>query len=182
MIWVWIVIGALAALIIVPVVIGLFLPEVYVGQADRRFEWTPEEVWAAIHDAAKNPVSGRQCRGVESAGDSVELPSGPNDRDESSLPNWIEDMGSTKITVTTIESDRPKRVVRHFKDSVVPMTAESIITIEADGGATKVTVENTITIKRGTWHVPIFRFMMTIMNGARRGCSDYLKNLKRPSD
>lgn len=166
MIWVWIAIGILVVLAVIPFAVGPFLKTTYRGHASRIVDRSPEELWTVILDVESHPMSGPQCKSVE-----LEDPS------ETTLPNWIENLGSTKLRVCTVETDPPRRIVRELSDLVVPMRARSVIEIEPAGEGSQVRVENETTIESGTWHVPVFRFIMTISNGARRACEQYLARL-----
>ncbi|MCA8959880.1 MAG: SRPBCC family protein [Planctomycetes bacterium] len=168
MVWLWVLLG-FVVLLLVPFVVGLFLPEGYEGHASARLERSPEEIWEAIHDPERHPMSGRMCKGIHR----------DDGRDASSLPEWTEDLGSTKLTVTTREANRPRRCVREMRDAVVPMSAKCVIEIQPDGRGSRVTYSNATTIRSGTWHVPIFRFIMTISHGVQRNCENWLKGLEK---
>ena len=65
-----------------------------------------------------------------------------------------------------------------MKDLVIPMTARWELTLERAEESTRVLVRNEVTIKRGTWHVPLFRLMMALTGGVKKGCAHYLARLE----
>lgn len=162
MTWLWIVGGLLALVVGVPMVVGRFLPADYHGRAVAVYAAPPSAVWAALVDHRATPVTGRQWKGTEDLA--------PRD----GLPVWVEDMGESKVTVRTVVRDTEERLVRELTDSVVPMTARVELTLEPDGEGTRVTGVNHMEIRDGTWHVPVFRFLMTVTGGADRSLREYL--------
>lgn len=163
--WLWIALGGLAGLVVVVVVVGLCLPEVYRAKGRLDVELPPEAVWELVADFERHPLSATMARGVE------RLP------DEAAGPAWREDIGSSTITVRTVEAVPHERLVRQMTDSVVPMTATWSFAIEPRGAGSRVWIDNETVIRRGTWHVPIFRVIMTVTRGAERGVEAYLKQL-----
>lgn len=167
MLWLWIPLGVLAGLIVVPLVVGQFLPDRYEGQITRLFGAAPEEVWNALVDYQKHPVSGRRAKSIE------RLP------DENGLPVWVEDMGPSQITIRTVEAEPCSRLVREMKDSVVPMTARTEIEISPIDQGSEVRASTVIELTSGTWHVPYFRFTLWLFHGARLGLKDLLSRVEK---
>jgi len=60
-------------------------------------------------------------------------------------------------------------MVREMTDSVVPMTARSEYEIAPRAGGCRVTATHTIQLRDGTWHVPIFRVLLTLFGGTKSG-------------
>lgn len=149
-----------------PYVVGMFASKNFVGRGEATFAAKPESVWAKIDEPGGIPIAGRACQHV------TPLP------DEKGLQCWTEDLGETQLTVRTIVSEPQHRIVRYITDSVVPITMTSEWILEPAGSGTKVTVTTSGTIEDGTWHVPLFRFIMVTMNGANSGPREYLKALK----
>ena len=81
LIWIAWIGGAIVALLLLPVVVGMFLPKEFAARVRVRLKQPPEAVWAALADYRKLPMSGAMCRGVE------ELPQ------EGRQPAWREDIG-----------------------------------------------------------------------------------------
>lgn len=166
---VWLRIGllVLVALALLPFVVGLFLPESYDARIQFTLSRPPEDVWAAISNPEKHPMTGQMMKQV------TRRP------DENGLPVWVEDMGSSQITVKVVEATPPTHQKRQVKDSVVPMTAEWTFHIEKTEGGSRITATNHTVIRSGTWHVPLFRFIMTLTKGAEMGLKDYWSGVAR---
>ena len=61
----WIVLGIVAVLVLVPVIIGMLLPERYHGQTEAFFAQSPEEVWAALQNYESHPMTGKMMKSAE---------------------------------------------------------------------------------------------------------------------
>jgi len=155
-------------LFLLPVLLGMFSPENYEASVEGVIDAPPDEVFRKLEDIEDNPGSGAMARGVDLL---------PEDEWENGLPAWIEDLGSTRVLVRTVESEPDRLLVRSLEDQVVPMSARWTIRLAPEGDGTRITATNETRISRGTWHVPLFRFLMQFMNGARRGLVHYLTRL-----
>ena len=92
---IWFGLGGIVLVVVAAVVIGLLMPERYEGRSRVVYARTAEEVWAALLDYDKHPMTGKMKKSVQAQ------PA------ESGLPVWIEDMGHGElITVKTIEAQR----------------------------------------------------------------------------
>jgi hypothetical protein len=98
---------------------------------------------------------------------------------EDGLPTWTENLGPSSILVRTIEAEPPLRLVRRFADSAVPMSAESVTALTPTPSGTSIESATITTIRLGTWHVPIFRFILTLTRGVQRGLEDYWRNIAK---
>jgi hypothetical protein len=121
-----IVLIAVVVLLLMLLVGGLFvtgsmLDERVESSVTMAFPHDPAVVWSAIQDYETNPVSATMRQ------ETIVIP------DASNAPAWKEDIGSTVITVQTMESDAPNRLVRRFEDSIVPMTADVEYVVDANG-------------------------------------------------
>ena len=155
---VWIGLGGVTLLVVAVVVIGLLMPERYEGHSEVVYARAAEEVWGALIDYDKHPMTGRMMRSVQA------LPP------ENNLPVWIEAMGNGElITVKTVRSDRPRHMVREMISKSLPMTSRWEYTLEPAGDGCKLTIDGETYIRRGTWLVPIFRVMMVLGGGVARG-------------
>lgn len=164
MIVLWI-LAACAALFLVLFVAGQFLPERYDSDLRARYEVDPEALWSAVQDVRKLPHAGRQCREV------LEL------RDESEQVGWTEDLGSSQVVYETLEADRPTRLVRRARDKQIPVTFHVTLTLEADGKGSRVRSRTETNVRNGSWHIPIFRVLLKLADGANRANRDWLKRL-----
>jgi hypothetical protein len=168
MLWLYIilsVVGSFIALFLLASIVGRFLPERYAASVTLLLDKKPDKVWTAINDYQSNPVTGRMRKKTEPL---------PN---SNGLPAWKENIGSSTISVTTEYAEAPNRLKRNLADSVVPMTAEWEIAIEPTTDGSRVRATNVTVIRNGTWHVPIFRVMMTLINGVKLGLKSYARQL-----
>ena len=150
--------GGLALLIVAVVVIGLLMPERYEGHSEVVYAKSAGEVWSALLDYDRHPMTGKMKRSVEAQ------PA------ENNLPVWIEDMGHGElITVKTIEARRPESMVRQMTSKSMPMTSVWKYVLEPAGEGCKLTIDGESTIRGGTWHVPFFRVMMLLGGGVKKG-------------
>ncbi|MHC5024633.1 MAG: SRPBCC family protein [Planctomycetota bacterium] len=163
--WILFIVGGLLALAAVILVVGSLLPATYRGQATMTVPSPPQLVWAELENFEKHPISGRMTRAVQ------RLP------DHEGLACWTEDLGSSIVTVRTLESEPGTRLVRQMSDSVVPMRARSEIRLEPVESGCRVTGEQTIHVRHGTWHVPLFRIILTVSGGAKRAVRDYVRRI-----
>lgn len=162
--------GALAALALIAFVVGGRLPSTYTARGSMRLALEPQALWDALADVEAHPRGAAMTRAVE------RLP------DVDGRPSWAEDLGQTTVTWTAVEWEPPRRMVCEARDSVVPMTARWEFELVPLDGATSLRVASEVVIADGTWHVPLFRVMMNLTNGARRGLTDFLKRVDSSLD
>lgn len=155
---VWTLLGSLAILIAFIVLIGMLLPERYEGRSQVTLAKPPEEVWEALLDYQRHPMTGKMSKGIA------------DESEENGLPIWVEDMGhGERIQVRTIAAEAPNRLVREMASEAVPMTSRWQYELEPIAAGTRLTMDGETTIRRGTWHVPIFRVMMKVNGGVKKG-------------
>ena len=158
MTFIWFGLGGLALLVVAVVVVGLLMPERYAGRSQVVYARTAEEVWGALLDYDRHPMTGKMKKRVEAR------PA------EKSLPVWTEDMGRGElVTVKTLEAERPGHMVREMTSGTVPMTSRWEYTLEPAGEGCRLTIDGETSIRRGTWHVPLFRVMMVLGGGVKKG-------------
>ena len=150
--------GGLVLFVAAVVVIGLLMPERYEGSSQVVYAKTAEDIWDALLDYNKHPMTGKMMKSIQ------EQPA------ENNLPVWIEDMGNKElITVKTVEAERPRHMVRRMTSKAVPMTSRWEYTLEPVGEGCRLTIDGETYIRGGTWHVPIFRVMMVLSGGVKKG-------------
>ena len=158
MIFVWIALIAIGALIVVSNVVGFFLPERYLGRARCAYDRSCDDVWSALHDVEAHPMTGKMKKTTEV------LPG------ENGLPAWAETMaGNERISVKTTHSEEPTKLVREMESAAMPMTSRWEYSLEATDGGCQLTLEGETFIRRGSWIVPMFRFMMVVGGGVKKG-------------
>ena len=154
----WLGLGGIVLLVVAVVVTGLLMPERYEGRSRVVYARTAEDVWDALIDYDRHPMTGKMKKSVEAQ---------PSKKD---LPIWVEDMGHGElITVKTVEAERPRHMVREMTSKAVPMTSRWEYTLEPDGEGCRLTINGETYIRSGTWHVPMFRVMMVLGGGVKKG-------------
>lgn len=114
-----------------------------------------------MQDYESHPMTGKMMKSVEAL---------PKTEWVDDLPAWVEDMGhGERITVKTVEADRPVRLVREMASAVMPMTSRWEYTLAETEGGCELTMHGETHVRRGTWMVPIFRFMMVVGGGVKKG-------------
>ncbi len=152
--FIWFGMGGFALLVVAAVVIGLLMPERYQGRSQVVYAKTVEDVWGALLDYDRHPMTGKMKKSVQAQ------PA------ENSLPVWIEEMGHVeRITVKTVEAESPRQMVREMTSKSMPMTSRWEYTLEPAGEQCKLTINGETYIRSGTWNVPLFRLMMVLGGG-----------------
>ncbi len=148
----------IVALIVLPVIIGFLMPVRYEGRTIVEYDRSVQEVWDALQDVEAHPMTGRMMKSVET------LPS------DEGRPAWKEDMGRGEvITVRTTIFDPPHHVIREMSSASVNMTSRWEYELEPAGQGCRVTLSGVTDIETGTWHTPIFRVMMVVGGGVKKG-------------
>jgi hypothetical protein len=164
MVIVWI-LTACVGLFLLVLLIGTFLPERYDSDLRARFAATPDEVWEAAQDVRRHPHAGKQCRQVTDV------------REDTEQRGWVEDLGSSQIAYETLEAQRPTRLVRRARDKQINVTFHVTLTLEADGEGALVRSRTETNVRKGSWHIPVFRVLLKLSDGANRANRDWLKRL-----
>jgi uncharacterized protein YndB with AHSA1/START domain len=158
--WALIVIVGLIAL---PIVIGFFMPVRYEGETIVELDASVQQVWDALQDVEAHPMTGKMMKSVET------LPP------DEGRPAWKEDMGRGEaITVTTTAFEPPHRVTREMSSGTANMTSRWDYSLERAGEGCRVTLVGVTDIEKGTWHTPIFRVMMVLGGGVKKGLDTQL--------
>jgi hypothetical protein len=165
--WLWISLGIVLLLVLTPFVAGRFMARDFAAAGETVVPRPIDEVWGAMQDSTRFPISARMTRSSE------RLP------DVDGQVAWREDIGSSKINYRVLESSAPTRRVIEGRDAIVPMTMHSTYELTAVEGGTRVRAETQVHLDDGTWHVPVFRFLMTVTGGVQSGLNQYLESLNR---
>lgn len=158
MTFIWLGLGGFVVLVVAVVAVGFLMPERYEGRSHVVYAKSAEYVWAALLDYDRHPMTGKMKKSVQAQ---------PT---ENNLPVWIEDMGHGElVTVKTVDAERPRHMVREMTSKSMPMTSRWEYTLEPAGEQCKLTINGETYIRSGTWHVPIFRVMMALGGGVKKG-------------
>lgn len=161
-----IILGGLAVLLLAVFAVGFMLPERYDATVSVIFTSPPEKVWAAVSDYQAHPMASGQRKSTQ------------KQPDEGGLPVWVEDYGPHQVTVRTVSATAPAHLKRHMTDNVVPMSVDWELRIDPANGGSRVTATSQTTVRRGTWHVPIFRVILK-MGGAEKSIRDYWSSIAK---
>lgn len=168
MIAVWIVLGLLA-LILMIMLVGTLMPERYEGRVQAFLAASPDDVWTALLDYDRHPMTGKMKKSVDPLPTQL-----PIDR----LPEWVEDMGrGERITVRTVETEPGVRVVREMESAAAPMTSRWEYRLAAADGGCRLGIDAETFIRKGSWISPIFRVMMVVGGGVRKGLTNQVDML-----
>jgi len=159
MVWVLIILVLIGAVYCV----GYFLPHRQTGASEKLVMYTPEQVFAAVMDGQNFPIAADMARSVSALDDM----------------RWREDIGSSTLEVETVEADAPGRVVRHYRDLKLPMTAQTEILIAPAKKGSYVAMQTDITLKNEHVFAPVMRLLMVVFNGADKGVEAYLAQLEK---
>ena len=163
MTWPLIILAALVTLIALPIVIGFLMPVRYEGTTTVEYGRSVQRVWDALQDVDAHPMTGKMTKSVET------LPP------DEGRPAWKEDMGRGEvITVRTTAFEPPDHMIREMTSAAVNMTSRWEYALEPAGEGCRVTLSGITDIETGTWHTPIFRVMMVIGGGVKKGLDTQL--------
>ena len=141
------------------------LPKNFSGTRAIRVHASREKVWDHLCDIVKNPLSSSMH--VKTT--------------RLSETEWQEDIGSGEIVVcTTVEEEKPRRMVRKVWAEAVSMKGEWTCTLEESGGDNKTIVRIYVTVETlwGSFMTPLLRFVMTFRKSLlEQGVKDYLDRL-----
>jgi uncharacterized protein YndB with AHSA1/START domain len=144
--WVLLILGCLAALVVLVAIIGSLLPKGHTAVRTIRLKQRPEAVWQAITDYAGAPGWRTEVKKVE------RLP------DQNGHQVWRETTDSA-LTLETLEEAAPRRLVRKIADPSLPFGGTWTYEIApAEGGCTITITEN------GEVYNPLFRVISKMMD------------------
>lgn len=162
-----IILGGLAALVLLVFAVGFMLPERYHAAVSVTLTSPPEKVWAAVSDYETHPMTVALRKSTQ------------KQPDEGGLPVWVEDLGATKVTVRTVSATAPTHLKRTAIDSVVRMNVDCEFRIEpAGGGGSRVTATSQTTVPTGNWRAPLFRVTLK-MTGGEKDLREYWSSIAK---
>lgn len=168
--WIVGILTVVFVLMATPFVIGRFLSRRFGASAFVELKQSREAVWTAINDFEQFPVSGSMRKHT------MRLP------DENDLPSWREDIGSSRIRVTTLESHAPSRLVRRFQDESIDMSVRYEYELEPTAEGTRLSCSAEGMIDDRSWQGAMMRFMIHVIGGFRIGQRQYLRGIAKHFD
>lgn len=158
MTFVWLGILLVFLVLLLPLVVGLRLPERFEGETTHSFNASMNDVWCALMDYRKHPMTGKTMKSIEALAP------------ENGLPCWTEDMGHSEIiTVKTVSMEEPRSMVREMTSASVDMDSTWRYRLEAKGEGCNVFLEGVTHIRGKSWMVGMFRIMMRLGGGVKKG-------------
>ena len=163
MLWVVVAVGAVVAVIGGVALGGTLLPKRHVVTRSARFRQGQEQLWLAITDHAEEPSWRSDLKRIE------RLP------DRERRPVWREfGRRHQAMTLETVESYAPQRLVRRIVDDGLPFGGRWIYEIAAETNGSKLTIT-----EDGEVYNPIFRFMSRFLMNRHGTIDTYLQALGR---
>ncbi len=158
--WVLIVLGALVALVLVVVVIGLLRPKSHVATHAVVLDAPPERVWAVITDFPRQVEWVPDISKVEPAGE------------RNGQPQWRETFSGFAATTVVTAFDTNRRLVKEILPTG-PFYGSWTWELVPEGTGTRLTIT-----ERGTVDNPFFRGMM-IFHDNTKSAREYAEALDR---
>lgn len=164
----WLALGFVLSLFLVPYVFGMTLPDDFDGAVQAELEATPQAVWDAIADYSAHPVSGESASGVDAR---------PSD---GAGPRWVERLERTALEVRTLSSRAPRELERLAVDATNGVeTTWRYELVEPEPGRTRILVRQHIRIVEPTFTTPYFRVFAHYLDFAQQAPRDYVVGLAR---
>ena len=160
---IWIVLGILVVVGVVVLVVGVgsLLPKAHSVTRMATFNRTREEIWETVTDFPGQASWRPDLRRVE------RLP------DRNGRAVWREtDKRGQALTLETVESIRPRRLVRRIADEKLPFSGSWTMEIAEYGEVTSLSIS-----EDGEVYNPVFRFVSRFIIGQTSTIDGYLKAL-----
>ena len=161
MIWVVVAIAAVVGMSVLVVVVGSLLPKAHAVSRMAHFNRTQAEIWEAVSDIAGQVSWRTDLRRVE------RLP----DRNGRQVWQETDSRGQT-LTMETVESQAPRRLVRRIADEGLAFDGSWTIEVAEYGEVTSLTVT-----EDGEIYNPVFRFVSRFITGQTATIDQYLRAL-----
>lgn len=159
--WVFIVVGAIVALVALMALVGLFVTRDHRATSTITLRQVPDTVWKVVRDLGGGTGWWHEMQ------TSVRLP------DKDGHEAWRQKVGGFDMSIVVLESEAPRRLVTKI-DSPPGAAFGGTWTYELtpDGGGTRISVT-----EAGWIANPIFRFMSRFVFGYYGTLDGYLKAL-----
>jgi hypothetical protein len=160
MVWVGVAIGGLALLVVVMLLVGRSLPPDHVASRMSRFARPPERVWRELTDI---DAFAQWRTGVKKV-----------ERVPGKTTKWIEHGPHGPLTLETVESDAPRRLVNRIADPSLPFGGGWTFELERYNEGCTLTISETGVVKPA-----LFRFLSKYVFGHSAELDKYLRDLAR---
>ena len=161
MIWVLVAVGLVIGVSALVMLIGSMLPKEHVVSRRVHFNATPAALWEIVSDIGGHATWRADLRRVE------RLP------DKEGNPVWQEiDKRGQALTLETVESAPPRRLVRRIADEHLSFGGRWIYELGEYGEVTSLTIT-----EDGEIYNPVFRFISRFIMGQSGAIDGYLRSL-----
>ena len=160
--WVLIVVGVIAALVILMALVGMLLPVGHVASHSAVVRGAPEEVWRTITNVPDFPTWRTDVSSAKA------LP------EEGGRGRWEERGSNGTIVYEVAELDPPRRLVSRIATTGLPFGGSWTYELEPADSGTRVSIT-----ERGEVYNPIFRFLSRFVFGHTGTMETYLRDLGR---
>lgn len=155
--------AVIAALAVLALLIGMFLPEKHVAEMGCYLDASPEKVWDLIANFEAQPKWRTNIQRVE------RLP------DHHGNEVWREVEGKNRqLSYETVKFSPPHLLVRRIVDEGLPFGGSWTFEITAEGRGAQLRI-----VERGEVHNLLFRFVSKVIIGHTATMRQYLNNLQR---
>jgi uncharacterized protein YndB with AHSA1/START domain len=158
--WIGLIIGALAAIVLLVVIVGALLPKGHVAARRARFSAPPEQVFAIISDVGSTATWRKEIRRVEL------LPA------DAGQTMFREHSGRDAITYRVEALDPPRRMRVRIADAALPFGGTWTYEVAPHGSGSEVTIT-----EHGEVYNPVFRFMSRFVLSQHATIDTYLRAL-----
>lgn len=165
----------LVVLLVLAYVAGSRMEPGYEGRARIELRAAPGEVYAALEDFERFPHGGAAVREVRPL--AIEASFGLGAEGAPALEAWTEDLGSSLVTVRTVEAVAPLRMVREIEDEVLLRTARWELELLPTSRGTQVVLQHSGVIADGPWQAPLLRLLVKGFGLADQGAQRFLDGL-----
>jgi len=160
--WVIGLVSFLVVIMVVPLVVGMFLPREHRAVSSITLRQPQDTVWAVIRALDRYPTWWSAVGSMTRVGGDT---AGPE--------TWLQrDKRGRELPLEVVEAHPPERMVTRIADEKLPFGGRWIYVLESVDGSTKVAVT-----AEGEIFNPVFRFVARLFVGFHGTIDDYLEAL-----
>jgi len=163
----WLALGFVLSIFLVPYFLGLSLPDDYQGAVTAELAHAPQEVWDELFDHRLHPLSGGSVVKL------VELPS------DDLGPAWEERMQRTNLVVSTKLAEPPQRLIRLAIDASNGVESTWEYELGATDGGTQLVIRQRVRITDPGFSTPYFRTFFHYLGFAQQAPRDQVQSIAR---
>jgi uncharacterized protein YndB with AHSA1/START domain len=159
--WVLALVGSLIALVVLPLILGMFLPKQHVAISSVTLRQPPDSLWIVMFNLADYPAWWPDVRSMERR------------QDDAGGEIWVQtDTQGRELPLEMVKSDPPARLVMQIADERLPFRGSWTYLIEPAAFGSMVTVT-----EEGEIFNPVFRLVARVFLGYHGTIDRYLQAL-----